>query len=145
MTWRRMHENTANPFGCVINGGFSGICMTMVFAFSSCLLLSSCDTARRESIHNGTTQSILSASPNPVPAGDLDQPLGTTQVSWNTGSQAIGDLYVKVNRSSELFLARGSVGTLNIKWIQFDSLYEFRLYAKKRSKLLASLEVTRDN
>jgi len=145
MTWGHMHEGTANPFGCVINGGFSGICMTMVFAFSSCLLLSSCDNTRRQSIHNGTTQPILSASPNPVPAGDLDQPLGTTQVSWNTGSQAIGDLYVKVNRSSELFLARGSVGTLDIKWIQFDSLYQFRLYAKKRSKLLATVEVTRDN
>jgi len=145
MSCRRMQENTANPFGCVINGGLPGTWMILVLGFSSCLLLSSCDTARRQSIHNGTTQPILSASPNPVPAGDLDQPLGTTQVSWNTGSQAIGDLYVKVNRSSELFLARGSVGTLDIKWIQFDSLYQFRLYAKKRSKLLATVEVTRDN
>jgi len=145
MTWRRMQENTANPFRCVINGGLSGIWMILVLGFSSSLLLSSCDTARRQPIHNGTTQPILSASPNPVPAGDLDQQLGTTQISWNTGSQAIGDLYVKVNRSSEVFLARGSVGMLNIKWIQFDSLYEFRLYAKKRSELLATLEVTRDN
>jgi hypothetical protein len=144
MTWRRM-QNSANPFRCVINGGLSGTWMILVLGFSSCLLLSSCDTARRQPIHDGTTQPILSASPNPVPAGDLDQQLGTTQVSWNTGSQAIGDLYVKVNLSSEVFLARGSVGTLNIEWIQFDSLYEFRLYAKKRSKLLATLEVTRDN
>jgi hypothetical protein len=75
----------------------------------------------------------------------LDQQLGATEISWNTGSQAIADLYVQVNRSPEVFLARGAVGTLNIKWIQFDSLYEFRLYAKKRSKLLAILEVTRDN
>lgn len=140
-----MQENTANPFGCVINGGISGICMILVLGFSSCLLLSSCDTARRQPIHNGTTQPVLSASPNPVPAGDLDQQVGTTQISWNTGSTAIGDLYVKVNRSSEVFLARGSVGTLKIEWIQFDSLYEFRLYAKKHSKLLATVELTRDN
>jgi len=144
MTWRRM-QNTANLFRCVINGGLSRIWMILVLGFSSCLLLSSCDTARRQPIHNGTTQPILSASPNPVPAGDLDQQLGTTQISWNTGSRVIGDLYVKVNRSSEVFLARGSVGMLNIKWIQFDSLYEFRLYAKKRSELLATQEVTRDN
>ena len=140
-----MQENIANPFGCVINGVLFGIWTILVLGFSSCLLLSSCDAARRQPIQNGTTQPILSASPNPVPAGDLDQQLGTTQITWNTGSQAMGDLYVKVNRSPEVFLARGPVGTLNIKWIQFDSLYEFRLYTKKRSKLLATVEVTRDN
>src|ERR1051325_2126584 len=120
MTWRRMRENTANRFKRVCNGGFSGICTILVLGFSSCLLLISCDTARRQPINNGTTQPILSASPNPVPAGDLDQQLGATEISWNTGSQAIADLYVQVNRSPEVFLARGAVGTLNIKWIQFD-------------------------
>jgi hypothetical protein len=34
---------------------------------------------------------------------------------------------------------------MKIDWIQFDSRYEFRLYAKKRSKLLTKLEVTRDD
>jgi hypothetical protein len=56
-----------------------------------------------------------------------------------------GDLYVKVNRSSEVFLARARSGTLKIEWIQFDSTYEFRLYARKHSRLLANLDVTRDN
>ena len=56
-----------------------------------------------------------------------------------------GDLYVKVNRSPEVLLAQARSGTLKIEWIQFDSTYEFRLYAQKHSKLLAKLDVTRDN
>jgi len=140
-----MHENTANPFGCVINGGFSGICMILVLGFSGSLLLSSCDTTRRQPVHKGTTQPMLSASPNPVPAGDPDQPLGTTTIAWDTGNGSIGDLYVKVDRAPEKFMARGPKGTLEVRWIQFDSFYEFRLYGKKHSKRLAKLRVTRDN
>jgi hypothetical protein len=87
----------------------------------------------------------LFAEPNPLPAGDPDQPLATTVITWNTGSEATGDLYVKVNRSPKIFIARAPSGTMKIDWIQFDSRYEFRLYAKKRSKLLTKLEVTRDD
>jgi len=32
-----------------------------------------------------------------------------------------------------------------VRWIQFDSFFEFQLYTKKHSKLLAKLEVTRDD
>jgi len=88
----------------------------------------------------------LFAERNPVPAGHPDMGLGITIMSWNTRCQAAGDLYVEVNRSPEIFLARAPSGQLKIDWIQFDSTYEFRLYAgKKRSKLLARLDVTRDN
>jgi hypothetical protein len=113
-----------------------------------CLLVSACDGGRH-STQDGTSRSdskpFLSADPNPVPAGDPDQPLGSTVITWNTGGAAIADLYVKVNRSPEVFLARASSGTLKIDWIQFDSTYEFRLYAKKHSKLLTKLDVIRDN
>ena len=57
----------------------------------------------------------------------------------------IGDLYVKVNREPEKFMARAPRGTIKIDWIQFDSTYEFRLYGKKHSRLVAKLDVTRDN
>jgi hypothetical protein len=87
----------------------------------------------------------LAADPNPVPAGNLDQPLGSTVITWNTGSEVAGDLYVKVDRSDEVFVGRAPSGTMKIDWIQFDSRYEFRLYATKRAKLLAKLDVTRDN
>jgi hypothetical protein len=87
----------------------------------------------------------LTAEPNPVPAGDPDQPLATTMITWNTGDEAASDLYVKVNRSPEVFLARAPSGILKIDWIQFDSTYQFRLYKKKHSKLLAKVDVARDN
>ena len=57
----------------------------------------------------------------------------------------MGDLYVKIDREDERLVGRDPSGVMKIDWIQFDSLYEFRLYAKKRSKLLATLTVTRDD
>jgi len=112
-----------------------------------CSTLTTCDVARWHSAKNTSGgKPVLFAEPNPVPAGDPDMALGSTVISWNTQCQAAGDLYVKVNRSPEIFLARAPSGQLKIDWIQFDSTYEFRLYAgKKRSKLLARLDVTRDN
>lgn len=122
---------------------------TLLLSFAVCwLLLGACDSGRRHSTQNGTSSShkpILFAEPNPVPAGNPDQPLATTQITWSTGGEAMGDLYVKVNRAPEVFLGRGPSGTLKIDWIQFDSTYEFRLYAKKHSKLLTKLDVIRDN
>src|SRR6202035_504278 len=140
-----MQENTANPFGYVINAGLSGIWMTLVLGFSSCFALDSCDTARRQPIHNGTTQPILSASPNPVPTGDPDKPVASTQITWDTGNGKIGELYVKIDREDERLVSHAPSGSTKIDWIQFDSVYEFRLYGKKHSKLLATLTVTRDD
>lgn len=139
-----MQKSDANVRSRPINEALNGRCITAVVAFLACFALSACDD-RRSVAERRPTEPVLSASPNPVPAGDLDQPLGSTRLTWNTGSRMIGDLYMKVNRSPEVFLARGPAGTFDAKWIQFDSLYEFRLYAKKRSKLLATVEVTRDD
>jgi hypothetical protein len=109
-----------------------------------CLFLSSCQKPKR-SAADRRAKPVLSASPNPVPAGDIEKPLGSTTITWNTGDGAPGDLYVKVDREPEKFMGRAPSGTREVPWIQFDSLYEFRLYDKKRSKLLANLEVTRDD
>jgi len=112
-----------------------------------CLLLGACSEGRHHSFPDRTDgKPLLTAEPNPVPAGDPDQPLATTVITWNTGDEATGDLYVKVNRSPEFRLARARSGTLKTDWIQFDSTYEFRLYTgKKRSKLRAKVDVTRNN
>lgn len=139
-----MQKSGANPRSGPISEALAGRCITAVVAFLVCFALSACHH-RRSAAERRVPAPILWASPNPVPAGDLDQPLGTTLITWNTGSRIIGDLYMKVNRSPEVFLARGSAGVFDAKWIQFDSLYEFRLYAKKRSKLLARVQVTRDD
>ena len=140
-----MRENGANLLACSLDRVDTGPRITVILFFSTCLLLSACHDAREPAAANRRAKPVLSASPNPVPSGDLDQPVGSTRITWNTGSRMIGDLYMKVNRSPEVFLARGSAGVFEAKWIQFDSLYEFRLYAKKRSKLLARVEVTRDD
>ena len=95
--------------------------------------------------HQTTGAASLSAYPNPVPAGSPDQALGKTTISWNTGDSSIGNVYVKVNRSPEVLVGRGQSGTIQVDWIGFDSLYEFRLYAKRNdSKLLKKLEVIRE-
>lgn len=140
-----MRDTGANLLVCPLNRARTGRWNAIVLAFSACLILISCHNAGREGAEDRATKPVLSANPNPVPAGDLDQPLGSTRITWNTGSQMIGELYVKVNRGPEIFLARGPAGTFDVKWIQFDSLYEFRLYGKKRSRLLTRVEVTRDD
>jgi hypothetical protein len=121
------------------------VLISVGFAIYS-LSLSACDGRGRHSTQNAPSHKpILSAQPNPIPAGDPDQALATTQITWHTGDETTGDLYVKIDRADEVFIAHAPSGTMKIDWIQFDSRYEFRLYAKKRSKLLAKLEVTRDD
>lgn len=120
-------------------------CISLVVGLSICGLLGACDSARRQISNTALQKPLLSASPNPVPTGDINQALGRTTILWNTGDGSMGDLYVKIDREPEKFIARAPSGTQEVRWIQFDSLYEFRLYNKKRSKLLAKLEVTRDD
>ena len=124
-------------------GRLNGV--TLLAVLSGCILLSACDRTRPPTTDGAKRKPVLSASPNPVPSGDIEQPLGTTTIAWDTGDGAEGDLYVKVNREREKFMSRAPRGTHEVPWIQFDSFYEFRLYSKKRSKLLATLEVTRDD
>jgi hypothetical protein len=140
-----MQDTGANLLASLLNRVRAGRWITVLLTSLICLLLGACHKAQQQTAANRKTEPVLSASPNPVPTNDFDQPLGITRITWNTGSQMIGDLYVKVNRSTEVFLARGSAGSFDVKWIQFDSLYEFRLYAKKHSRLLARVEVTRDD
>jgi hypothetical protein len=124
----------------------SRICwVTFHLGLSIALSLSACNRGKKEPPQHAAARPVLSAEPNPVPAGDPNQPVGTTVITWNTGNGTIGNLYVKVDRGPEVFVTRGPSGTHEIHWIQFDSFYEFRLYAKKRSKLLAKLAVTRDD
>ena len=111
-----------------------------------CATLTTCDDTRRRSAENASgAKPVLLAEPNPVPAGNPDQPFAATKITWNTGDGTIGNLYVKIDRADEVFIARAPSGTMKIDWIQFDSRYEFRLYAEKRPRLLAKLEVTRDD
>jgi hypothetical protein len=116
----------------------------VLLGITICTLFITCH-ARRQLGENEAVRPVLSATPNPVPEGDPDKPLATTTITWDTGNGALGDLYVKVDREPEKFIARAASGRNEVRWIQFDSVYEFRLYGKKHSKLLATLTVTRDD
>ncbi len=87
----------------------------------------------------------LAASPNPVPAGLPNEPLGKTLITWDSGGAATAQVFVKVNRSAEVRLTEGESGSIEVPWIGFDSLYEFRLYSGgRRSRLLSQVNVVRD-
>jgi hypothetical protein len=83
---------------------------------------------------------VLSANPNPVPAG---QELGQTTIAWDTADGRIGKIYVSVNGGEEVLFSDGQCGSAPADWISADSNYEFRLYNSDRSELLAKLVVTR--
>jgi hypothetical protein len=84
-----------------------------------------------------TPGAMLRAEPNPVPAGN---PPGKTTITWATGSDAPGDVYV-VNGANERLFATGSEGTQDAPWIQAGST-EFRLYNHADHKLLSQVTVT---
>jgi hypothetical protein len=140
-----MGHSTKSPFRLAAKNIPCAPGAAVLLGLLSCVSLSTCSDARRHPTTDSTAKTVLLANPNPVPAGDLDQPVASTQITWNTGDGAIGDLYVRTNRSREVFLGSGPSGTIKIDWIQFDSTYEFRLYAKKHGRLLAKLDVTRNN
>ena len=86
------------------------------------------------------TAPTLSASPNPVPAG---QGIGKTTILWNTANGDAGRVYVSTNGREESLFATSRQGSAAANWIRTDSVYEFRLYNSDRRKLLAKVAVTR--
>jgi len=84
---------------------------------------------------------MIIASPNPVPAGEG---AGTTTITWDTGNDTMGCVYVSVNNRAESLFARAPQGSLAANWIQTGFTYQFRLYdGTERGKLLAETTVTR--
>jgi hypothetical protein len=79
----------------------------------------------------------LSASPNPVSAGE--EP-GKTMISWNSVD---GKVYVSVNEGEERLFAGSPRGDQEANWIEAGSHYEFRLYNAGHTELLAKVIVTR--
>jgi len=80
---------------------------------------------------------VLRADPNPVPVGN---PNGSTTITWDTGSDAVGEVYV-VRAGNEKLFASAPKGSQNAPWIQPGS-NEFKLYSQADHKLLAQLTVT---
>jgi hypothetical protein len=79
----------------------------------------------------------LSASPNPVPAGEG---LGRTTISWNSVD---GKIYVSENGRDEVLFADSPRDSQDANWIQAGSAYVFRLYNADHSELLKTVLVTK--
>jgi|CZKQ01.1.fsa_nt_gi hypothetical protein len=107
----------------------AAICLTLAGLF-----IASCDRPTAESNVAGV---VLRADPDPVPVGN---PNGKTTITWDTGSDAVGDVYVGGAGNEKLF-AGGPKGSQDATWIQPGS-NEFRLYSHADHKLLAQLTVT---
>src|SRR5438874_13550908 len=127
----------------VINHTRYAHCALLLLLF--CAVVGACERTRSAPRQNSTGKPLLIAEPNPIPAGDPDKPAASTQIKWDTGDGKPGELCVKIDRDEERLIDSAPSGVMKIDWIQLDSVYECRLYAKKRSKLLATLTVTRDD
>jgi hypothetical protein len=69
--------------------------------------------------------------------------MGTTQVSWNTGGDDPGRVYVSQDGGPEQLFGEGPYGSNPAPWIQEGVEYEFRLYAgTEGQRSLATLLVT---
>lgn len=99
------------------------------------------DTTTTASPASGTETvvpgAVLTADPNPVPPGN---PKGRTTISWDTGSDAVGEVYVASAGNERLF-GSGRQGSQDAPWIQAGP-NEFKLYDQADHKLLARLIVT---
>jgi hypothetical protein len=83
---------------------------------------------------------LLSASPNPAPAGEGP---GRTMISWDTTDGTIGRVFLSINGGAEALFADGRRGSAPAHWIEAGSNYEFRLYNSDQTELLAKIAVTR--
>jgi hypothetical protein len=81
----------------------------------------------------------ITASPNPVTTGEGP---GTTTITWNTGDDTIGQVYVSEDGGPERLFAEGPTGSTPVAWIQAGKTFEFRLYAgTEHAKVLAKAQV----
>jgi len=81
--------------------------------------------------------STLSASPNPVPAGEGP---GKTTIFWNSVD---GKIYVSENGRDEVLFAGSPRGSQDADWIDAGCSYEFRLYNSDHTELLEKTVVTK--
>lgn len=86
---------------------------------------------------------VITATPNPVPAG---KDPGVTTIAWDTGGDgAIVDVYLSIDGGPEKLFATHSKDSKKIDWIGVGPVYEFRMYPTgEHSKMLGSVKVTRN-
>ncbi len=105
-------------------------------------------TSPNPAVASSTTQAAapakaasITASPNPVPAGDG---LGTTRITWSAGGPW-GQVYISQDgKEDTTMFTEGGQGSTDAPWIRTGHTYEFRVFAGKDHKqMLAKVLVTR--
>lgn len=92
-----------------------------------------------ESFVHSDSQPRLIAFPRQVPVGRL---MGATKITWDTGDDSAGEVYVSENGELETLFATGQQGSKEATWILADQSYEFRLYAgTEHNRLLDEVRV----
>lgn len=119
--------------------------MFLPVVFAGALLIASCERPASTPDVAASSPTPSSASvtavPNPVPSGEG---LGKTRITWRTGNETSGEVYVSTDGGEETLFVQGSEGSAEAPWIASGSTYEFRLYdARGHTKLLAHTTVTR--
>jgi len=105
------------------------------------LVISACNPPKTTAPQAETPLSptgVISAGPNPVPAGSG---AGTT-IKWTTGDGTTGKVFVSADGAQETEFAEGPDGSHDAP-IQAGVTYEFRLYNSDHTKQLAKITVTR--
>lgn len=122
----------------------AGVLLALV-ALASCG--GSDDATRRTATADTPTAGVpssgpsITATPNPVPAGEG---FGTTSISWTSGSAQAAEVYVAIGSEPAKLFDKGPSGTREAPWIGAGPTYFFRLYqVGDHSKPLAVVEVTR--
>jgi hypothetical protein len=115
---------------------FQNVLITSGVVFVTKATSSSMRTSSNPQLRRAT----LAASPNPVPAGDG---VGKTVISWSTGDENSGKVWVSVNGGKESLFAIAQRGVASADWIQTGPTYEFRLYDSNHTRLLGKIVVTR--
>ena len=106
------------------------------------LVISACNPPKTTAPQAETPLSptgVISAGPNPVPAGSG---AGTTTIKWTTGDGTTGKIFVSADGAQETEFAEGPDGSHDAP-IQAGVTYEFRLYNSDHTKQLAKITVTR--
>jgi hypothetical protein len=86
---------------------------------------------------------FIRAVPNPVPVGPG---LGSTTISWSTGNDKVGTVYIVNPGEEETLFGAGAEGSQPANWIRRDVVYRFRLYDEGPERVrLAATTVTMGN
>ncbi len=97
-------------------------------------------SAEEAKVPNGAA--TIKADPNPVPPGGE---LGTTTITWDTGGNESGQVFVAKDDGPEKLFGTGASGSSEVKWIRIHTRYEFRLYeGTQHDKLLGKVQVVHE-